>query len=242
MKRFGTAIAVAISTASLAIGPAIVTTSPSFTARVGSGDWLAKAQATPIAYVPPDRGQPYQTQGTGSRGCERPDNAEGTGTIDVTLVAPPDHVGQTVSERPVFYWNAPKAVDLPVEFTLVEDDNPEPIHVQRFDRLEAGMTSVTLPEDKSLEVGHTYRWTVSVVCNNQRRSADVFAQSWIQRVEPSATLQMELDAASTALDMANAYGASSVWFDAIAALPSDAERLEVLEAALAGNTVSANAE
>lgn len=228
MKRFSTAIAVAIGTATVALGQAVLTTTPSLTARSGAVVRLAAANATPIGYVPPDRGRPYQTQGTGSRGCERIASDESS-DIDVRLVAPSDHAGQTVSERPEFYWMAQETVDLPVEFTLVEDGNPEPIHVQRFDRLDAGMTRVSLPEGKSLEVGKPYRWTVSVICNAQRRSADVFAQSWIERIEPSAELQAALANASTPEAMAQAYAQSSLWFDAIAALPSDDDRQALLQ-------------
>lgn len=229
MKRFSTILAVTLGTASLVVGQAALTTSSSLRHRPQTSAWLARANASPIAYTPPNRGRPQQTQGTGSRGCEAIAGDKDT-TIDVTLVAPVDHTAYTVSGQPVFYWIAEHTINRPVEFTLVEDGNPNPIYVEEFDRLEAGMNQVALDSEKSLEVGKTYRWTVSVICNAQRRSADVFAQGWIERVDVSEDLQARLDAATTPEDVAQAYAESSIWFDALAALPSDRDRLEAFNA------------
>ena len=70
MKRFSTILAVTLGTASLVVGQAALTTSSSLRHRPQTSAWLARANASPIAYTPPNRGRPQQTQGTGSRGCE----------------------------------------------------------------------------------------------------------------------------------------------------------------------------
>lgn len=228
MSHFGKVLTVAISTATLSLLQAVGTTTPALNDLVtttASVRVLAAAQASPITYVPPDRGSPRQTQGTGSRGCEDLDTI-----VDVSLIAPSDHTGLTVSERPVFYWHLRDAVSVPLEFTLVEDGNPEPIYVKRFETSSAGMTSVSLPEARVLEVGKTYRWTVSVVCNPQRRSSDVFVQSWIERVEPSADLQTALAEATTAREIAQVYAQAGLWYDAIEALDSNEDRMALVNA------------
>ncbi len=238
MKRFSTILAVTLGTASLVVGQAALTTSSSLLRDPQTSHWLARVNASPIAYTPPNRGRPQQTQGTGSRGCEAIAGDKDT-SIDVTLVAPVDHTAYTVSGQPTFYWLAEHTINRTVEFTLVEDGNPNPIYVQQFDRLEAGMNHVALDSEQSLEVGKTYRWTVSVICNAQRRSADVFAQGWVERVEVSQELQARLDAATTPEEVAQAYAESSIWFDALASLTRDSDRLEAFETEI-NNSASAS--
>ncbi|MGC9502958.1 DUF928 domain-containing protein [Baaleninema sp.] len=225
MLHLGKVLTVATGTAALTLTQAFAVTTPAIDSLLSSESLrvLATAQASPITYVPPNRGQPRQTQGTGSRGCE--DTAE---SIDLSLLAPSNHTGLTVSARPTFYWHLENAVSVPVEFTLVEDDNPDPVYVKRFENSPAGVTGVSLPEGRELEEGKTYRWTVSVVCNPQRRSSDVFAQSWIERVSPSAALNASLAAATTEQETAQAYAQAGIWYDALSVLNSDDARLEVV--------------
>ncbi|MFP4221585.1 MAG: DUF928 domain-containing protein [Phormidium sp.] len=241
MKRFSKILAITIGTTGLVLGQAVLSTSSSLNHRADTSPWLARANASPIAYTPPNRGRPQQTQGTGSRGCEAIAGDKDT-TVDVTLVTPVDHTAYTVSGQPTFYWLAEQTINRPVEFTLVEDGNPNPIYVQQFDRLEAGMNQVALDSEQSLEVGKTYRWTVSVICNAQRRSADVFAQGWIERVDVSEDLQARLDAATTPEEVAQAYAESSIWFDALAALTSDSDRLEAFNAEIENSASQAASE
>ena len=238
MKRFNKIFAVTLGTASLVIGQAALSTSSSLLRGPQTSAWLARVNASPIAYTPPNRGRPQQTQGTGSRGCEAIAGDKDT-SIDVTLVAPVDHTAYTVSGQPTFYWLAEHTINRTVEFTLVEDGNPNPIYVQQFDRLEAGMNHVALDSEQSLEVGKTYRWTVSVICNAQRRSADVFAHGWVERFEVSQELQARLDAANSPEDRAQAYAESSIWFDALASLTRDSDRLEAFETEI-NNSASAS--
>ncbi|MDC0833900.1 hypothetical protein AY599_26405 [Leptolyngbya valderiana BDU 20041] len=225
MLHLGKVLTVATGTAALTLTQAIAVTTPAIDSLFASESMqvLATAQASPITYVPPNRGQPRQTQGTGSRGCE--DTSE---AIALSLLAPSNHTGLTVSARPTFYWHLENAVSVPVEFTLVEDDNPNPIYVRRFDSNDAGLTSVSLPEGRELEEGKTYRWTVSVVCNPQRRSSDVFAQSWIERVSPSATLEASLAEATTAQETARAYAREGIWYDVLSELNTDDARWEIV--------------
>ncbi len=237
MKRFSKTLTATLGATSLVLGQALLTTSPALLRRAETAQWVASANASPITYVPPNRGRPQQTQGTGSRGCEAL-NDDKNSPIEITLVAPRDHTAYTVSERPVFYWVAGHTVNRPVEFTLVEEGNPNPIYVQEFERLEAGMNHVEINSEQGLEVGKTYRWTVSVICNARRRSADVFAQGWIERVPVSEELQAQLDQATGPEDMAQVYGESSIWFDSIAHLSSDSDRLEALEEELDNSRIA----
>jgi hypothetical protein len=39
-----------------------------------------------------------------------------------------------------------------------------------------------LPADVSLETGEVYTWQLSIICNSQRRSGDIFREGWVERV------------------------------------------------------------
>jgi len=182
------------------------------------------ALATPIVFnTSEDVGAPSRTRGAGSRGgC----NIE-EGSIELNLAAPvTSDVGKTVSDKPVFYWTVNSEIDTPVEFTLVEPGNPEPVFVKTFSAEEVndGMMSVQLPDGSELKEDTVYRWTVSMVCNPNRRSSDVFAQSWIERV--SANVAPGESGVVAAQDYADA----NLWYDALSALELDTDRLAVMEA------------
>jgi hypothetical protein len=57
-----------------------------------------------------------------------------------------------------------------------------------------------------------------VVCNPNRRSSDIFAQSWIKRVAPSNEAIAQLDNAQSDLEAARIYAQSGYWYDALATL------------------------
>jgi hypothetical protein len=64
-----------------------------------------------------------------------------------------------------------------------------------------------------LEVGKRYRWSVALVCNADRRSNDVFAQSWIERVATDGLGQQVVNATPT--QQIEAYAKAGLWYDAL---------------------------
>lgn len=178
-----------------------------------------------VRYVPPKRGIPRSTQGTGSRGCPQ------SAPISLSLLIPNDHTAETVAGRPTFFWQVSNVPSEPVEFALVEEGVAEPIVVQQVQIQRSGIVPLELPPSApELTPGKEYRWSVSLICNQNRRSNDVFAQGWIQRVAPSAELRQQLDeiAADSSADAlrqrAAIYASSGVWYDAIAALSAAQEQ------------------
>lgn len=173
----------------------------------------ALAQSKGITYRPPNKlKRAIRTNGTGARGvCNR------LGQIEVLPLVPKEHVGQTVSKRPTFLAYVAGAKS--VEFALVEPGVVKPLVVKTVEPNAQGLVRVDLPETvPDLAVGKDYRWSVSVVCNPNRRSNDVFAQSWIQRVEPSTQLTQKLTKLESKQEQARVYAESGFWYDAIATL------------------------
>jgi hypothetical protein len=72
-----------------------------------------------------------------------------------------------------------------------------------------------LPE---LLVGKEYRWSVTLLCNRDRPSANPFIQTWIERIPTTPSLTQQLAAASSDRDRASIYAQAGLWYDALAAI------------------------
>ena len=142
----------------------------------------------------------------GSRGCNLPlDNT-------VTLLVPQNHTATTASERPIFFWYLAQKLSLPLRFTLLEPGK-EPIFLKELTP-EPGIIALKLPQSsQALEIGKTYRWTVTVVCNQKKPSRNLFAQAWIERV-PMPT-SSKLEQKDDNLFCSTKYAEAGIWYDAL---------------------------
>lgn len=196
---------------------------------------VSQATGSRIRFVPPVTKNPRQSQGAGSRG-----RAEETlGQNLVTLLIPSqDYIGQTISSHPTFSWYLSQPVEVPMQFTLVEDKRGgggKTIWEKKIDSAQQGIIHVEIPKDRpELVPGKTYRWTVTLVCNSVQPSANRYLISYIERVPITAALEQKLSArglnrnslpktipSGSALEMrarASLYAESGLWYDAVAAL------------------------
>lgn len=171
----------------------------------------AQAGQTAMTYRPPNRGAPRSTQGTGSRGC--PD----AGPVGLSLLAPNDHTGLTAEGHPAFLWYLSEVPAAPLEFTLVQPGVAKPLFVKQMQPKQAGIVQIEMPKDlPELVAGQKYQWSVSIVCNANRRSADVFAHSWIERVSPTSDVMAKLATATSDQEKAQIYASAGLWYDALA--------------------------
>jgi hypothetical protein len=174
---------------------------------------LPEQTKSTFSYVPPQRGTPRRTQGTGSRGCGETQSAA------LELLVPNDHTAQTLSGHPSFFWYISEIPTEPVEFALVESGVAQPIFVKQLQLQKAGIVRMEMPKNlPELVPGKEYRWSVTLVCNANRRSNDTFAQSWIKRVPETPALKQQLAAATTDRDRASIYAKAGLWYDALNAL------------------------
>lgn len=181
------------------------------TAMVGGSLWSA-AQAQ--EYVPPDRGLPGRREGGGTRGnCLRSDTR-------LLALIPNSNYGTTLSEYPTFFWYVPHTTTQSAEFVLLDEDDNE-VYKSTFQISEnPGIISHTLPADGTiapLEIGKDYHWYFSLICDTRDRSGDIFAEGWIQRVEPSPELADQL-ATSALSDRPTIYAQAGIWYDALSTL------------------------
>ncbi|AFZ18410.1 DUF928 domain-containing protein [Allocoleopsis franciscana] len=196
---------------------------------------VSQATGSRIRFVPPVTKNPRQSQGAGSRGC----GEETLGQNLVTLLIPSrDYIGQTISSHPTFSWYLSQPVEVPMQFTLVEDKRGgggKTIWEKKIDSPQQGMIHVEIPKDRpELLPGKTYRWTISLVCNSVQPSANRYFISYIERVPITPALEQKLSAtgfnrnslpktipSGSSLeirDYASLYAESGLWYDAVAAL------------------------
>ncbi len=165
---------------------------------------------TPV-YKPPLRGAPGGRIGGGTRGTGR--------EVFVLSVLAPDHSALTTQAQPSLYWYISNPTSLPIEFTIMDPETPQPVLETRLPSpAHAGIQVIRLSEHGvRLAPDVAYRWYVAVVPNAGHRSRDILAGGAIQRVQPSVDLVAALDRAQRT-DLPSLYAEAGFWYDALAAM------------------------
>ncbi len=167
----------------------------------------ATVAPTPV-YRLPKVGKPRGRIGGGRRGPI-------AGAADIRALVP-DHVGQTTSAQPSFYWylGEPVSGDVVLELTVVDESSIDPMLDRRLELpAAAGLQRIRLSElGVSLEPDQEYQWSVAVVPDPDDHSKDVVASGWVQRVPASDALSEQLAAAGPE-GAAAVYGEAGLWYD-----------------------------
>jgi len=142
------------------------------------------------------------------------------GKIKLTALVPESQIGRTVSEYPVFFFYLPEGEAQLAEFSL--QDEKENLIYQTTLKINnsPGVMSVSIPANKNvspLQVGKKYHWYISLICDTEDRGTDVFATAIVRRVELSADILRELDAADPRQKTV-IYAEKGIWQDALSTL------------------------
>jgi hypothetical protein len=169
---------------------------------------------TPVSmpvYQPPLRGAPGGRVGGGTRGI-------GDELITLFLLAP-NHVGLTAQEQPTLYWYLSKPTNLPIEVTIIEDQAIYPLLEKRISvPIQPGINRIRLSDyGISLLLGEQYRWFIAAIPAADRRSKDIIAGGFIERIEVSEALRMKLFQADK-LNIPHLYAELGIWYDTIMAI------------------------
>lgn len=171
-----------------------------------------------LIYRPPKPGSPARTVGGGSRGSSI--------RIPKLFALTPEHVGLTVMEQPSLFWfldRVPEAMQ--VEFALLDEDSDEPLLEMTLTAPDrAGIQRIRLEDyGVALAAGTEYEWSVTLVLDPEKRSKDVMATGWIDRIEPTRRLTTRLENGDPAAT-ARVYADEGLWYDSFAALSDPIER------------------
>jgi hypothetical protein len=166
--------------------------------------------ATPV-YVPPRRGAPLVRVGAGSRGVE-----DG---LPFIAVITPEHTGFSSVPQPELFWYLSADMKTRFEFALVTDTAIDPIVELVFDRvMPAGLHSLDLAEHGvALQPGVSYQWSVALVTDTDKRSADIVSSGRIEYL-PLSPEQQRLIEQADAVERPGIYAGEGYWYDSFAAL------------------------
>lgn len=165
--------------------------------------------------VPPQQGSPTGRQrGGASRGPCRQFEA-------LTALVPATKGvvwGQTVSDRPTFWFYLPNSLteENSIEF-VVQDVADNYVYNTRMTvpGTQSGWIEISMPATaKPLEVNQPYFWTLSVSCNPNKPSEAVFVKGMIQRVPLDAPLENRLKSI-TPLEQVRLYAEKGFWYNAV---------------------------
>jgi hypothetical protein len=169
-------------------------------------------------YKPPLLGAPAGRVGGGTRSGSARD-------IFVLSALVPEDAGLTMSEQPSLYWFISSATALPVEVAVSDPRATQPVLETRLPSpVQPGVHRIKLADlGVRLAPGVSYRWSVSVISDVNRRSRDILAGGVIERVQAPAGLQEKL-AQSRKEEHPFLYAQAGLWYDA---LTSISELIEV---------------
>lgn len=179
-----------------------------------------------IGYIPKSLGEPSRRVPGGSRGgsCQ-PQRQQ------LTALIPEMDQQLTTSAHPSFLFYVPPVPSKSLELVL-QDETDQVLYQKTLNPIQgSGIVRVSLPTGPNapaLQVGKTYYWSFSIVCNPQERAGDLVVTGAIKRVPLDTKLATEL-AVADPQTQATLYAAAGFWQDALTILaelryskPSDA--------------------
>ena len=178
--------------------------------------------ARTVRFRVPNVGTPRRRTSAAVRGEAGtvPDSCGNSTNEQLVALLPPTEPALTVAEYPTIFVSLPRTSAKEAEFILAKDnDGEKEVLYETTVTLPSnpGIVSVSLPNNKTLppvEVGKSYRWYFSVICNPQDRTDEPHVEGEIQRVEPSPNLVAELKNASPR-DRAALYAEAGIWYNAL---------------------------
>ncbi|MEG4024361.1 DUF928 domain-containing protein [Microcoleus sp. S13C4] len=140
--------------------------------------------------------------------------------LGLTALVPKNKIGRTVSDYPTFLFYLPQTEAQSAEFIL-QDPSGKPIYKQDVTISNlSGVIGVSIPANQNvppLEVGQSYRWNFTVICDSQDRSSDQIESGTVRRVEISADIRRQLDQADPRQKTV-IYAENGIWQDALSTL------------------------
>lgn len=134
---------------------------------------------------------------------------------NLTLLVPEDHVPLTSTGYPTFFWYLDSMTHpAQIRLTVYEPGEPSPIYVHNWNKLTSGLYATKLPATVNpLEIGKQYRWTVSLICNPDKPSDNIYAKAWIERVNQPVNISNNNGSCL------ETYSKLGIWYDALSCQP-----------------------
>ncbi|WP_236506240.1 DUF928 domain-containing protein [Tychonema sp. BBK16] len=163
----------------------------------------------------PNLGSPSQPTTRGGCTINKDQNNK-----DLIPLLPQSKIGQTISEYPIFFLYLPETEAKVAEFVLQDDKGKQIYQTTLKLKKSSGVIGVSIPTNQNispLQIEKNYTWSVSLICDPDDRSKDVFEKGTVRRVEVSADIRRQLQKADPRLK-AVIYAQTGIWQDALSTL------------------------
>lgn len=185
-------------------------------------------------FRPPASGNPTGIAGGGSR---NPNSSCISGQLLPTALVPVSSLGGITQEPyPQLSWYLPANRAEALEISIVNEQDQDIYstwyalkpasspqqnltNLQPSQPLDQGkIMSLQIPPNAGinpLEIGKLYRWEVSLICDMNNRTRDIFTRGYIQRIPPKDGLNTQLSQANPP-DQAILYANAQLWYETLA--------------------------
>jgi hypothetical protein len=138
----------------------------------------------------------------------------------------PGQLARTISPSPVLFWHIDSVPGPGIElvFSMTDYRQTEPVaEITLAPPQRAGIQRVDLVQHGvELEIGVEYDWAVALVVDPERRSRDIIANAYIERVPTPVGLSGDRCGFESCVELGLWYDALAAISDAIEAAPDDA--------------------
>ncbi|MEM7553247.1 MAG: DUF928 domain-containing protein [Cyanobacteria bacterium P01_A01_bin.84] len=161
-----------------------------------------------------DRGRPNKREGMASR------NDCPSANIPLTALIPENNVNKVVEKNPTFWLFIPyPASKIPVGEFVLQDKADNDVYRKKFSIEKGeGIVSVSLDNEKALEVNKIYQWYFKLYCNNSKLSNPIYVHGWVQRVPLQPQLQKQLNTIMSSRQRISFYAQNDIWYSALTEL------------------------
>ncbi len=174
----------------------------------------AQSQLVSVTFPPTERrGAPARTAGAGQRSIQCT-----TGSAPLTVLAPNNNIGTTVSANPSLFWYVPETSVKSAEFRIFDDRHAEVNQTTLTLSGSPGVVKLSLPATVSLKAGKKYVWYFGLICDPLDRGADVYVRGKIERSELSSEQRTKLAGATEPIEKAQLYAQAQIWQETLTLL------------------------
>lgn len=161
-------------------------------------------------------GAPSRTGGGGVRSgtpvaCVR-------GNVPLTVIAPANNLGTTVSANPNVFLYVPPTQAKSAEFVVVDEQDNEVYQTTMVLRGASGVMKLSLPSTVSLKTNKNYRWQFALLCDPANPQQDVWVEGWLQRTQLTSQQKSQLAATKDPLQQAQVYADAKIWQESLTIL------------------------
>jgi hypothetical protein len=159
-----------------------------------------------------DRGAPRSTTGGGTRGTSPTSCllSEAKPETLVSLMPNRENSSKTATATPSFYWYIPETKATKAEFYVADAQNQEIYFTTLSLASGGGIIRLYLPAQTAFKPGQTYTWSLNLICDPNRRSADKYVGGKIQYIQLN-TEQKKLLSNAKGLEKAKLSVQANLW-------------------------------